>query len=266
MRGLTDCQLDVHGPDIDLHSGSFGGAVPNPLTVLCELIAGLHDEAGRVTLPGFYDRVVELTAEERANFAKLPFDEQRWLTETAQSRATYGEKGFTTLERIGARPTAEVNGIWGGYTGPGHKTIVPTDAHAKLSFRLVADQRPLEVQAALRQYLAERTPDGITVEAHFYGEGVRPCLTPIDHPANGALRRAMERAFETEVLYTREGGSGPEADLADVLAAPVVFLGVGLPDDRFHAPNERVVLPMLYRGAEAAAYLWSELAATDMSR
>jgi acetylornithine deacetylase/succinyl-diaminopimelate desuccinylase-like protein len=266
MRGLTDCQVDVHGPDIDLHSGSFGGAVPNPLTVLCELIAGLHDADGKVTLPGFYDRVVALTDEERAKFAKLPFDEQQWITETAKSRAPYGEAGFTTLERIWARPTAEVNGVWGGYTGPGHKTIVPTDAHAKLSFRLVADQKPLEVQAAVKQYFAERTPPGITVGVHFYGDGVRPCLTPIDHPANAAVVRAMEQAFESEVLFTREGGSGPEADLAEVLEAPVVFLGVGLPDDRFHAPNERVVLPMLHKGAEAAAHLWRELTVTDLSR
>jgi acetylornithine deacetylase/succinyl-diaminopimelate desuccinylase-like protein len=265
MRGLTDCQVDVHGPDVDLHSGSFGGAVPNPLTVLCELVAGLHDVDGRVTLPGFYDRVLELTGEERAKFAKLPFDEQRWITETAKSRAAYGEAGFSTLERVWARPTAEVNGVWGGYTGPGHKTIVPTDAHAKLSFRLVADQDPLEVQAAIKRYFAERTPRGITVDVHFYGNGVRPCLTPIDHPANAAVVRAMERAFDSEILFTREGGSGPEADLADVLDAPVVFLGVGLPDDRFHAPNERVVLPMLYKGAEAAAHLWRELAVTDLS-
>jgi acetylornithine deacetylase/succinyl-diaminopimelate desuccinylase-like protein len=266
MRGLTDCQVDVHGPDIDLHSGSFGGAVRNPLTVLCELIAGLHDEQGKVTLPGFYDRVVELTEEERAKFAKLPFDEPTWIAETAKSRAAYGEAGFTTLERIWARPTAEVNGLWGGYTGPGHKTIVPTDAHAKLSFRLVADQDTLEVQAAVKRYFAERTPAGITVDVHFYGNGVRPCLTPIDHPANAAVVRAMEQAFESEILFTREGGSGPEADLADVLDAPVVFLGVGLPDDRFHAPNERAVLPMLYKGAEAAAHLWRELAVTDLLR
>jgi acetylornithine deacetylase/succinyl-diaminopimelate desuccinylase-like protein len=266
MRGLTDCQVDVHGPDIDLHSGSFGGAVRNPLTVLCELIAGLHDDQGRVTLPGFYDRVIPLTDEERAKFAKLPFDEEAWITDTAKSRAAYGEAGYSTLERVGARPTAEVNGIWGGYTGPGHKTIVPTDAHAKLSFRLVADQQPLEVQAAVRQYFAERAPAGVTVDVHFYGDGVRPCLTPIDHPANGAVVRAMEQAFDSEILFTREGGSGPEADLADVLEAPVVFLGVGLPDDRFHAPNERVVLPMLYKGAEAAAHLWRELAVTDLAR
>ncbi|MGB9375912.1 MAG: dipeptidase [Mycobacteriales bacterium] len=262
MRGVVHCQIDVHGPDIDLHSGSFGGAVPNPLTVLCELIAGLHDDTGRITVPGFYDRVVDLTPEERAAFARLPFDEQRWLTETAQSRALFGEKGFSTLERTWARPTAEVNGIWGGYTGPGHKTIVPTDAHAKVSFRLVADQDPAEIQAGVHDYLRQRTPDGVTVTADFMGSGVRPCLTPLQHPALQAVRRSMERAFDHEILFTREGGSGPEADLAEVLGAPVLFLGVGLPDDRFHSPNERVVLPMLYKGAEAAAYLWTELAAT----
>lgn len=261
MRGLVNCQIDVHGPDVDLHSGSFGGAVPNPLTVLCELIAGLHDEDGRVMLPHFYDSVVELAPAERESFARLPFDEQRWLAETARSRAAHGEKGFSTLERIGARPTAEVNGLWGGYTGPGSKTIVPTDAHAKVSFRLVADQRPEQVAAALEAYLAGRTPEGVRVSTVFDGPGVRPCMTPVDHPALQSVRRAMERAFDSEVLFTREGGSGPEADLAEILDAPVVFLGVGLPDDRFHSPNERVVLPMLYKGAEAAAYLWSELAA-----
>ena len=142
MRGLTDCQVDLHGPDVDLHSGSFGGAVPNPLAVMADLLAGLHDADGRVTLAGFYDRVVDLSDRERALFAKLPFDEDRWVHETALSRGTKGESGYTTLERIWARPTAEVNGMWGGYTGPGHKTIVPTDAHAKVSFRLVADQDP----------------------------------------------------------------------------------------------------------------------------
>ena len=261
MRGLTDCQVDVFGPGIDLHSGAFGGAVPNPAHVLADLLAGMHDEDGRVTLEGFYDRVVELTPAEREKFAKLPFDEQDWLSGAATSGATYGEKGFSTLERLGARPTAEVNGIWGGYTGEGHKTIIPAHAHAKVSFRLVADQDPLDIQQRFRDYLAAKTPDGIRSGVHFYGPGVRPCLTPIDHPANAAVVRAMERAFEKEILFTREGGSGPEADLADVLGVPVVFLGVSLPDDRFHAPNERAVLPMLYKGAEAAAYLWSELGA-----
>ncbi len=260
MRGMVMCQVDVHGPDVDLHSGSFGGAVPNPLTALCELIAGLHDDDGRVTVPHFYDRVVELTPDERESFAKLPFDEQRWVSETAKSQGASGEKGFSTLERVWARPTAEVNGIYGGYTGPGGKTIVPTDAHAKLSFRLVAAQDPAQVRAGVAEYVIEHTPAGLTASVEFEGPGVRPCQTPLDHPALQAVRRAMQRAFDQNILFTREGGSGPEADLADILGAPVVFLGVGLPDDRFHSPNERVLLPLLHKGAEAAAYLWTELA------
>ena len=259
MRGLTDCQIDLHGPDVDLHSGSFGGAVPNPLAVLADLLAGLHDSDGRVTLDGFYDRVVTLSDRERELFAKLPFDEQKWVHETALSRGTKGEAGYTTLERIWARPTAEINGMWGGYTGPGHKTIVPMDAHAKVSFRLVADQDPLEVQAAVQRYVAQYATDGITAAIRFSGPGVRPCLTPLDAPSLQAATRAMEKAFGKEVLYTREGGSGPEADLAEVLAAPVLFVGVGLPDDRIHAPNERVVLSQLFKGAETAAHLWTEL-------
>ena len=260
MRGMTDCQLDLHGPEVDLHSGSFGGAVPNPLHVMADLLAGLHDADGRVTIPGFYDRVQPLSDRERELIAKLPYDEAAWLAD-AESRATYGEAGYSTLERVWARPTCEVNGIWGGYTGPGHKTIVPGDAHAKLSLRLVADQDPLEVQEQLRRYVHEHTPDGISSSLHFYGQGTRPCLTPLDHPALQAVNRAMAAAFGTEVLYTREGGSGPEADLADVLKAPVVFLGVGLPSDRIHAPNEHVVFPLLLTGAVAAAHLWDELAA-----
>jgi len=261
MRGLTDCQVDLHGPDVDLHSGSFGGAVPNPLAVLADLLAALHDDDGRVTLAGFYDRVVPLSDRERELFARLPFDERQWVEQTALSRGTAGEQGFSTLERLWARPTAEVNGMWGGYTGPGHKTIVPGDAHAKLSFRLVADQDPLEVQRAVARHVAAYDRDGIRATVTFSGPGVRPCLTPLDAPALQAATRAMENAFGRPVLYTREGGSGPEADLAEVLAVPVVFLGVGLPDDRIHAPNERVVLPQLLLGAQAAAYLWEELAA-----
>ncbi|MBI1758859.1 MAG: dipeptidase [Actinobacteria bacterium] len=262
MRGLTDCEVHFHGPDVDLHSGSFGGAVPNPLTALARLVAALHDEDGVVQVPGFYDDVLPLTDEERASFAKLPFDEAAWLAGPAASRATAGEATYTTLERVWGRPTAEVNGMWGGYTGPGGKTIVPSDAWAKLSFRLVADQDPARVQDGVRAFVAAHTPDGITGEVSFFGPGVRPCRTPVDHPTVRAVRAALARAFDgDEVLYIREGGSGPEAELAERLDAPVVFLGVGLPGDRIHAPDERVVLPQLYRGAEAAAYLWSELAA-----
>jgi acetylornithine deacetylase/succinyl-diaminopimelate desuccinylase-like protein len=152
--------------------------------------------------------------------------------------------------------------MWGGYMGPGGKTIVPTDAHAKVSFRIVADQDPLAVKKLFDDYVAASVPAGIEATVQWHTDGVRPCLTPLDEPALQAATRAMARAFGREVLYTREGGSGPEADLGDVLDAPVVFLGVGLPDDRIHAPNERVVFPLLLTGAEAAAYLWDELATT----
>jgi len=259
MRGMIECDISLHGPDVDLHSGSFGGAVPNPLDVMAGLLAGLHDEARRITLPGFYDDVRPLSDRERELIARLPCDESEWLA-TAESRAPYGEAGYSTLERVWARPTAEINGMWGGYMGPGGKTIVPSDAHAKVSFRIVADQDPLTVKKLFDGYVAASVPDGITARVDWHTDGVRPCLTPLDEPALLATTRAMERAFGREVLYTREGGSGPEADLADVLDAPVVFLGVGLPDDRIHAPNERVVFPLLLVGAEAAAYLWDELA------
>ncbi|HVT67566.1 MAG TPA: dipeptidase [Trebonia sp.] len=261
MRGLVDAEITVAGPDRDLHSGSFGGGVPNPAHVLAGLLAGLHDENGHVTLPGFYDDVVPLSAEERALFAKLPFDERAWLEDAGSSRATYGEAGYSTLERIWARPTAEVNGLWGGHTGPGGKTIIPQAAHAKLSFRLVADQVPAKVVASLEKYLKTSTPNGVVVSVTA-GSGVRPCRSAIDSPAVAAARRAMERAFGTEVLFTREGGSGPEADLADILGAPLAFVAVGLDADRIHAPNEYVDLSRLLRGAETAAYLWDELAGT----
>jgi acetylornithine deacetylase/succinyl-diaminopimelate desuccinylase-like protein len=261
MRGLTLCEIHFRGPAGDLHSGVFGGAVPNPLTALARVLAQLHDENGKVTLPRFYDRVIDLTPRERELIARLPFDEAAWLA-TAGSAAPAGEAGYSTLERVWARPTAEINGMWGGHTGPGSKTIVPSEAHAKLSFRLVADQDPADVQAAVREWLAARVPPGIDWRLECENSGVRPCLTPLDHPALQAVTRAVGRAFESEVRYTREGGSGPEADLAEVLAAPVVFLGVGLPDDHIHAPNEKVDVPLLLKGAEAAAYLWPDLAQT----
>ncbi len=259
MRGMTDGQVDFRGPSGDVHSGSFGGAIRNPLTELTRVLARLHDDAGHVTIDGFYDGVVDLTDDERAMFDKLPYDEAAWLT-VARSTTAYGERGYTTLERVWARPTAELNGIWGGYTEAGHKTIVPSEAHAKVSFRLVKGQEPLDVQAKFRDWLARTVPEGIEWDVNYYGRGVRPCLTPLDDPALGALTRAMARAFDTEVLYTREGGSGPEADLQEVLEAPVVFLGVGLPDDQLHAPNEKAEISYLHKGAESAAYLWDELA------
>jgi acetylornithine deacetylase/succinyl-diaminopimelate desuccinylase-like protein len=261
MRGLIDAQIDLRGPETDLHSGSFGGGVPNPLHAMAALLAGLHDDAGRVTLPGFYDAVLPLSEAERALFARLPFDEKAWLAEAGHSQAAYGEAGFSTLERIWARPTAEINGVWGGHNGPGPKTIVPREAHAKVSFRLVAHQEPAEVALALREYVARHTPPGIEATVTFGGPGVRPAFSPIHSPAVQAGQRAMERAFGREVLFTREGGSGPEADLADILHAPLVFIAVGLDEDRIHGPNEKVEMALLGKGAEAVAYLWDELAA-----
>jgi acetylornithine deacetylase/succinyl-diaminopimelate desuccinylase-like protein len=264
MRGLAGAQIDLRGPEHDLHSGSFGGAVRNPLHVLADLLAGLHDAEGRITLPGFYDKVIPLSASERELFARLPFDEKAWLATAGNSGAASGEAGFSTLERVWARPTAEVNGMWGGHTGPGGKTIVPRDAHAKVSFRLVAHQEPAEVADMLRSYLAERTPPGIDVTVTMEGPGVRPAFSPIDSAAVAAARRAMERAFGREVLFTREGGSGPEADLTEILSAPLVFVAVGLDEDRIHAPNEKVDMALLLSGAETAAYLWDEFAAAGI--
>jgi acetylornithine deacetylase/succinyl-diaminopimelate desuccinylase-like protein len=261
MRGLAAAEIAVRGAETDLHSGSFGGGVPNPLHALAGLLAGLHDSGGRVTLPGFYDKVVSLTPRERELFARLPFGERAWLATAGHSRAAAGEAGYTTLERVWARPTVEVNGMWGGYTGPGGKTIVPREAHAKVSFRLVADQEPAEVLGALEEYVAANAPAGIEAVVTPEGPGVRPCSAPIDSPAVRAAKRAVERAFGTEPLFTREGGSGPEADLTDILAAPLVFVAVGLNSDRIHAPNEKVEKAMLLKGAEAVAYLWPELAA-----
>jgi acetylornithine deacetylase/succinyl-diaminopimelate desuccinylase-like protein len=266
MRGLVAAQIDFRGTSGDVHSGSFGGAVPNALTEMVRLLAQLHDSERRVTLPGYYDGVVELTDDERRLFAKLPFDEAAWLR-TAKAPAAVGEDGFTVLERVWARPTAEINGLWGGHTGHGTKTVVPSEAHAKLSFRLVAGQDLGRVRTSLERWLAERVPAWIEYEVSFEGDGVRPCLTPPDHHAVRSAMRALGRAFAAEpggepreILITREGGSGPEADLQDVLGAPVVFLGVALPEDGAHAPNEKVEIVNLLKGAEAAAYLWDELA------
>jgi acetylornithine deacetylase/succinyl-diaminopimelate desuccinylase-like protein len=260
MRGLVVCTVDFHGPDLDLHSGSFGGAVPNPATAIARLVAALHDESGRVQVPNFYDAVIALTDEERQLLAQVPIDDHQFLT-VAKSRALSGESGYSTLERLGARPTAEVNGIWGGYQGEGGKTIVPSDAHVKLSFRLVSAQEPAAISRSVEQFIAAHTPAGIEATISWEGSGVSPCLVPISTPAYQALSQAISAAWDgAQVLPTREGGSGPEATIVTVLQAPIVFLGVGLPDDQIHAPNEKVALSMLYRGAEAAALLWANLA------
>ncbi|MFN2560920.1 MAG: dipeptidase [Jatrophihabitans sp.] len=261
MRGMVAATVHLHGPDLDLHSGVFGGAVPNPAAAVARLVAALHDENGKVQVPGFYDDVLELTDAERELFARVPDDDSEFL-KVAQSRALHGEDGYSTLERLGARPTAEVNGIGGGYQGAGHKTIVPSDAFVKLSFRLVADQDPSKIIKGVEQFVSQHTPDGITASVEWEGAGVRACIVPLGTPAYTRLTDAISAAFDgAAVLPTREGGSGPEAGLQLAVAAPLVFLGVGLPDDQIHAPNEKVTLSMLFKGAEAAARLWSGYAA-----
>jgi acetylornithine deacetylase/succinyl-diaminopimelate desuccinylase-like protein len=260
MRGLVDGQIDLRGPDRDIHSGSFGGAVPNPATEAARLVAALHDEDRRVAVPGFYDGVVALDRRERDLLAELPFDEGRWLR-TAASHATLGEAGHTTLERIWARPTAEINGIHSGYGGPGGKTIVPSTAQVKFSFRLVAGQDPAVIRRLVDDWVAARLPAGIRHEITYWGGGTRPCLTPLDHPALRSLVRAMGRAFGQKIRFTREGGSGPAADLQDVLGVPVLFLGISVPSDGWHSVNEKVELDLLFKGVETAAYLWEDLAA-----
>jgi acetylornithine deacetylase/succinyl-diaminopimelate desuccinylase-like protein len=262
MRGLVGGELRVSGPDIDLHSGVFGGAVANPITELVRILAAIHDENRHVAIPGFYDGVDEPTATERELLAGLPFDEQAWLAGPARSKGAVGEAGYSTLERLGMRPTAEINGIHGGYTGPGGKTIVPTEAFAKLSFRLVGRQDPVAVRAAVDAFVAARAGDAVTASMHWQDGGVRPVVVPADHPATMAARRALGTAFDTDtVLITREGGSGPEAELAETIGAPLVFLGVMTPDDQIHAPDERAPVALLLKGAEAVAHLWRELSA-----
>lgn len=263
MRGLVAGEIHVHGPDVDLHSGSFGGAVPNPITELARILAGLHDDDRHVAVPGFYDDVVEPTPAERAATAALPFDEQAWITGPAASRVAAGEAGWSTLERIGARPTAEINGVWGGYTGPGNKTIVPTDAYAKLTFRLVGRQDPATIQRLITEYATAAARPGVEVDIHWEGGGVAPLYVDTTHPATTAVRAALGLAFDTatdDVLMTREGGSGPEAELAGRIGAPLVFLGVMTDEDQIHAPNEKARVSLLLKGCEAVAHLWRELA------
>ena len=259
MRGLVAFDVTVRTGTIDLHSGSFGGAVPNPAHLIGRIVDDLHDDDGRVTLPGFYDDVRPLTDEEERSLAELPFDEEKWKR-SAGVRRLDGEAGRSVLERTWSRPTCDVVGISVGYSGEGMKTIVPAEGNVKITFRLVADQQPAKVADAFEAWLAERIPDGVDVVVRPEGPGVAPALTPVDHPAVGALRRAIARVWGKKPLFTREGGSGPEEALGRVLEAPVLFLGVGLPGDRFHAPNERMVMDQFWKGLLAAGELWTELA------
>lgn len=260
LRGLSYQEVFVTGAASDLHSGSFGGAVANPAQALATMLAGLKDDRNRVAIPGFYDRVRPLSDAERRALAELPFDEAAYR-ERLGVPALAGEEGFTTLERVWARPTLEINGLLSGYTGEGAKTVLPARAMAKVSMRLVPDQDPEEVARLFADRIRALAPPGVRVEVRPH-HGNRPFVAPVDHPAVRAAARAMARGFGREPVMIREGGSIPVAvTLAETLAAPVVLMGFGTPDENAHAPNEHLSLENFEGGARAAALFLEELAA-----
>ncbi len=264
LRGLMYAQIDVSGPTIDLHSGVHGGAVANPANALAEILAALRGPDGRVRIPGFYDDVVPLSEADRAALAELPFDEEAYRVSLGVP-ALVGEAGYTTLERRGARPTLDVNGLWGGFTGEGPKTIIPATAHAKVSCRLVADQDPDAIFERFAAFVAEIAPPGVRVDVRFLGGG-RPILTPIDHPATRAAARAIEATFGRRPLYIREGGSVPvAASFAGLLGLPVVLLGFAPPDGNFHAPNEWMDLENYEGGIRTIVRFFDEIAVRGLA-
>jgi acetylornithine deacetylase/succinyl-diaminopimelate desuccinylase-like protein len=250
LRGLAYFELRVSGPDHDLHSGVYGGTVHNPAQALCELVAGMHDKNGRITLPGYYDSVRSISDEERQQLSQLPMDDDFYLKQTGAPQL-FGEVGFTSVERAGARPTLEVNGLLSGFTGEGAKTVLPAKAMAKISMRLVPDQDPKEVYQQLLSYLKANAPDTIEWEV-IQMTGGPASITDLNIPGVKALSQAMEATWGKKPLFRREGGSVPVvAQMHDILNIESVLTGFGLPDDNLHAPNEKIHLPTFYRGIEA---------------
>lgn len=261
LRGMWAGDVTVRGPARDLHSGMYGGAVHNPNQALCELLAQLHDETGRVTVPGFYDDVQPLDDQERAALAQVPYGEEELLAESGVPRA-WGEPAFTVTERVGARPTLEINGIWGGFIGDGFKTVIPAEAHAKVSCRLVPHQHSAAIGALLERYLQQIAPPTVQVTVHTR-QHAPATMVPLDVPEIQAVARAYERTFGARPVFSREGGSIPVATLVqETLDIPILFMGFGLPDDNLHAPNEKLHLPNFYRGIRASIALMEELAAS----
>jgi acetylornithine deacetylase/succinyl-diaminopimelate desuccinylase-like protein len=260
LRGLVHWEVSVEGPDSDLHSGYFGGLVVNPIESLARMLATLRDAEGRVTVAGFYDGVVEPSPGEHAEIASLPFDGEREARALGVPALFGGERGYLPLERMWLRPTLELNGIWGGYQGQGAKTIIPSFAKAKISARLVAGQDPERVKRAVTEHLERVAPAGVRVRIESDGN-VRAVSTSRDHPAVGAAARAMERGFGKPPVFIGTGGTiGPVSSFDRILHLPQVLIGVGLPDDQIHAPNERFDLAQFYGGIETMSYLYDELA------
>jgi acetylornithine deacetylase/succinyl-diaminopimelate desuccinylase-like protein len=249
LRGLSYFELEIRGPQKDLHSGLFGGAVHNPAQVLCDLIAGMHDADGRVTLPGFYDTVREVDDDERAQIARMPLSDDDWRN-MAGVPALWGEKGYTTLERVGARPTLEVNGLVSGFIVEGAKTVLPARALAKISTRLVADQEPTAIKAQLAAYVEANAPETVTWEVRELSHGPGAIMERDSAPMRAAAA-ALKEVFGVEPILRREGGSVPIVGvLQEKLGVDSIMLGFALPDDGIHGPNERQYLPNLYKGIE----------------
>ena len=260
LRGLTYLQIDLRGTASDLHSGSFGGAVANPAFVLAQVLNQMKDRGGRVKIPGFYDDVRPLRAEERAEFARLPFDERRYRHELGAPKL-FGERGYTTLERVWGRPTFEVNGLLSGFTGDGAKTVIPAVAMAKVSMRLVPDQEPDAIADLCEAYLRKVTPKTVELTVTRM-HGGRPWMTDFDNPFIQAAGRAIELGFGRRPVFNREGGSIPVvATFQEVLGLPSVLFGVGLPDENAHAPNEKLDLGNFHNGIIASAALYNEIGA-----
>ncbi|MFB3778815.1 MAG: dipeptidase [Bryobacteraceae bacterium] len=253
LRGIVYLELDVRGADHDLHSGVYGGAAPNPFQAVAEILTALKDRDGHILIPGFYDRVRPPSAEEREAWARLPFDEEEYKAKEVGVKELVGEPEKPLFERLWARPTLEVHGIRGGFTGEGAKTVIPARAVAKISMRLVADQNPDEALAQFQAAVQAATPKGVTVEVKPI-HGAAPSLVDPSSPFIKASAEAMSQVFGKETVYIRSGGSIPIVGLFDQhLGIPSVLMGFGLPDDNLHAPNEKFHLPNFYRGIQAVA-------------
>ena len=253
LRGMVYYELFVQGADHDLHSAVYGGAAPNPILAISEILCALKDRDGHIHIPGFYDRVVPPSAKEREAWARLPFDVKEYTEKEMGAKELVGEPGVPLFERVWARPTLEVHGIRGGFTGEGAKTVIPARAVAKVSTRLVADQRVEEAVAQFKAAVAAVCPKGVTVEVKVLHSG-EPSLTNPDNPFIHASAEAMKQVFGKDTVYIRSGGSIPIVGVFDrYLGIPSVMMGFGLPDDNLHAPNEKFHLPNFYRGIEAVA-------------
>jgi acetylornithine deacetylase/succinyl-diaminopimelate desuccinylase-like protein len=260
LRGLAYMEVEVAGPNRDLHSGVYGGAVANPATVLCQMIASLHDANNRVNIPGFYDKVADLTESEREALNKAPFDLKEYKKDLG-IKEVWGEKGFTTLERTGIRPTLEVNGIWSGYTGEGAKTVLPAKAHAKISMRLVPNQKSEEIEKLFTDHFKKIAPNEVTVKVTAI-HGGEAAVTPTDSIAYRAAEKAIETTFGKKPIPTRGGGSIPIVALfEDTLHVKSVLLGFGLDNDNLHSPNEKYDLFNYYKGIETIPYFHKYFAA-----